>query len=128
MIVRIELSLEFPLGIPRVGAFALHHVHAVVNGRAVVLTPHLHLRRRRIVARISREDGVPVTIDLMNLGCPQIGRVVHAWWRLEDKLGLGIVPVGQYVATVNSYIKIVGVSKIVVAIVAEDPAVAVRLK
>jgi hypothetical protein len=59
LIVGVELSLVLPLCLPRIRAFTLHNEHAMVESRAVVLTPHLHLWRRRVVARVSRKDDIP---------------------------------------------------------------------
>ena len=70
LVVRVELAFVSVGGSPRIRTYAFDDVHAMVDGGAVVLAPHLCFRRRRVEVRVSREDDIPVTIDAMQLRCP----------------------------------------------------------
>jgi hypothetical protein len=88
LVVRVELGLVLPSGLPWVGALTLHNKHAVVDSGAVVLTPHLNFRRRRVAARVRGEDDIP-------------GPVSHAlavlvWRRASCRRDCGLrAPIGQ---------------------------------
>lgn len=65
------------------------------EGRAVEIAVHVDLGRRAVVVGIGGEDDVPIAVQLMQFGSPQISGVIGGFWRLEKQFGLGIVPVGQ---------------------------------
>lgn len=92
-----------------------------MNRWTVVLTPHLDLWRRGIVTRVSREDDIPLVVDVVDFGSPEISGVIHSWWWAKDKLGLGIGPVGQGLASEECDVLVVGVGEIVVVFIAEHP-------
>ena len=128
LVVRVKLGLVRPLGLPWILTLTLDDEHAVVDGGAVVLAPHLHLRGRRIAARVGREDDIPVAVEVVDLGRPEIRRVVEALLGLEDELGLSVVPVSQDMATEERDVLVVGVGHVVVVTMAKDPAVVISLE
>jgi len=85
-------------------------------------THHLNLGRRRIIAWVSREDDIPLVVDVVDFGSPEVGRIIHAWRWLEDQLGRRTGPVGERLATEEGDIHIVGVGKVVILSMAEHPS------
>jgi len=65
LVVGIELSLVRESSCPRRGAITFEDIHTMVNGWAVVFTPHLYLGRRRVTARISSENNIPGAIEIV---------------------------------------------------------------
>lgn len=65
----------------------------VVDGWTGKVAEHIGFRWRRVIIWVGCEDHVPLSSNIMNFGCPQIGRVVRSGRRVEEELGLGIVPV-----------------------------------
>jgi hypothetical protein len=65
---------------------------------------------------------VPVTVEAVNLRRPEIRRVVEPGFGFEDQLGLGVVPICQALAAVESDVVVVGVGHVVVVIMAEHPS------
>ena len=62
----------------------------------------------------------------MDFRRPQIGGIVQTWRGLEDELGLGLVPVGQNIASIERDVLVVGVGHVVVAIMTKNPSNAVN--
>ena len=65
----------------------------MVHCRAREVAEHVGLWRRRVFIGICCEDDVPKTVEIVELGSPKIVGIRLAWRRVEDELGLGIVPV-----------------------------------
>ena len=121
LVVRVELAFVGVGGSPWIGADAFDQVHAMIDSWAVVLAPHLRLGWWRVVAWVRSEDDVPVAVEVVKFGCPKVRGVVHAWWRLEEQFGFGIVPVGQHLATLKGDVFVVGVGHVIIIVIAENP-------
>lgn len=89
----------------------------------VELAEHVDLGRRAVVVGIGSENDIPIAVEVVQLGSPEIGRVVGALWRLVQQLPLGIVPVGQDGTAQKRDIRGGRVREVVVVIVAEHPRV-----
>jgi hypothetical protein len=69
----------------------------VVDGWTRKIAEHIGFRWRRVIIWVGCEDHVPLSSNIMKLGCPQISRIVRSGRRVEKELELGIVPVaGDY--------------------------------
>lgn len=95
----------------------------MVHSWAVVLAPHLHLGRWGVVVGIRSEDYPPASVDLMDLGGPEVGGVGLVGLGMEDGLGFCFRPVGQGPAAPEGDVDVVGVGHIVVVIMAEHPTI-----
>lgn len=95
LVIGVQLRLVRPGCFPRILTNSLNDEHAVVDSRAVVLAPHLHFRRRRVAIGVRSEDDIPIAVDVVDLGGPDVGgvAVARAFLWLEDELGLDIVPI-----------------------------------
>lgn len=144
LVIRVQLGFVFPLRIPRIGALAFDNKHAVMHSRAIILAPHFHFWRRRVVSWICSKNHIPVngqlgmvehdqvylpiTVKIMDLGRPQISRIVHARRRLEEKFAFSIVPICQTVAAIEGNVFVVGISHVVMIIVTKNPSIDVDIK
>lgn len=122
LIVRLEFVVVAVLGGPGVLAFAHDGEHAVVDGGAVVLAPHLHLGWWRVEVGVCGEDYPPASVDLVDFGRPEVGGVRLVGLGDEDGLGLCGVPGGHGLAAPEGDVDVVGVGHVVVVLVAEHPA------
>ena len=65
----------------------------MIYGRTGELAEHVYLRRWRVVGWVGCEDDEPRPSHILELGSPEVGRVVHARRGSKQELRLGIVPV-----------------------------------
>ena len=69
----------------------------MIHCRTREVAEHVGLGRWRVFIDVCCKYDVPQAIEIVELGSPQVVGVRLAWRRVEDELGLGIIPVAtQY--------------------------------
>lgn len=65
----------------------------MVYSGAAILAEHVDLGRRLVVVRVGGEDDVPGIVEVVEFGCPEVGRVVGPFCGLEEETAFGSIPV-----------------------------------
>jgi hypothetical protein len=95
LVICIQLGFESICCVPRIQTKSFKYVHSVMDCRTVPVAIHVNFGRWCVSVGISGKDDIPVAVNIVKLRSPEIGRVVHTLWRLENELPFGIVPVAM---------------------------------